>query len=265
MLATAVPSRFPFEPSTMCLLVFAFQQIPDVPVFLAANREESPMRPSIPPSGVREPGGVCWFGGRDGRAGGTWLGVNEAGLTVGITNRSDRPAPPDARSRGLLCRKLLKHVRFGDAVEELQRELREPVYAGFNILLASAEESLVVEHGAGSRRVELAAGLYALTNSGLDVGGDERGKRARREFRAGLNTDAPLSAIVSVAKNVCRSAEQRPQSGRGFWGTVSASVIALPADLAASEFHFAAGPPRETPFESYSEGLRRVLNAETGQ
>ena len=52
--------------------------------------------------------------GRDLRVGGTWLGVNEHGLLVGILNRrqnenGDNDSPtPTPRSRGLLCMDLLQ-------------------------------------------------------------------------------------------------------------------------------------------------------------
>jgi len=245
----------------MCLLVFAYRQLPDVPLFLAANREESPARPSIPPDLVREADGVCWFGGRDGLAGGTWLGVNRTGLVVGITNRSVPPVPPDARSRGLLCRELLKRGSFSTAVAELDRQFQRPVYAGFNLLLASWDGALVVEHGIETRRRELTAGLHVLTNAGLNDAGDSRGERAAREFRTGVESDPSLPSLLSVAKQICRSTEMAPQTGRDgrVSGTVSASIIALSDDPAAAEFHYAPGPPRNTEFESYSAAFQKMM------
>jgi uncharacterized protein with NRDE domain len=248
----------------MCLLILAYHQLPDVPLFLAANREESTARPSIPPEIVREADGVCWFGGRDGLAGGTWLGVNREGLVVGITNRSAPPAPPDARSRGLLCRELLICGRFADALVELDRQLQRPVYAGFNLLLASWYGAVVVEHTVKNRRRELSAGLHVLTNSGLNDAGDPRGERAAREFQAGVESDPSLPSLLSVAKRICRSTELAPHAGRDgrISGTVSASIIALPADPATAEYHYAPGPPSRTEFESHSAALREMMKDE---
>jgi uncharacterized protein with NRDE domain len=243
----------------MCLLIFAYQYVPHVPIFLAANRDESPARPSLPPDVVREPDRGCWFGGRDELADGTWLGVNRSGLVVGITNRSDRPVPANAVSRGLLCRDLLKSGGLADALTELDRRLRDAVYAGFNLLLASRDRALVVEHGIETRRRELPAGLFVLTNTGLDSPGDPRGERGRREFEDGMETDATLPSLMSVAEDVCRLTERPMLTGPHPWGTVSASVIALPEDPADAQFYYAAGPPRSTPFVSCSDGLREVL------
>lgn len=245
----------------MCLLVFAYQRVPDVPIILAANREESAVRPSLEPNVVLETDGTCWFGGRDGVAGGTWLGVNQTGLAVGVTNRSDRPAPPRPRSRGLLCRALLKCAGFADAVEELDRQLDRSDFTGFNLLLISRDESLVLEYGVRTRRCELTAGLHVLTNAGLDDANNPRAEHARREFRTALDEGGSLPAMIAVAKDVCRSTELELHSGGDAppWGTVSASVIALPDDPAAAQFHYAAGPPTRTAFASYSNPLREML------
>jgi hypothetical protein len=74
-------------------------------VLLAANRDEDPSRPADPPGILNDHPRVV--GGRDRRAGGTWLAVREGRAVVAILNRRDRsgePAPPspDRRSRGAL-------------------------------------------------------------------------------------------------------------------------------------------------------------------
>src|SRR5512147_2375416 len=88
----------------MCTLVLGFEVVGPRTVLVGANRDEDPSRPSDPP-------GVLWaaprvIGGRDRRAGGTWLAVRERHALVAMLNR--RPAPADAgrawpRSRGLLA------------------------------------------------------------------------------------------------------------------------------------------------------------------
>src|SRR5918994_1653772 len=85
----------------MCWIAVLFRVNPHYPLIVAANREESRARPSQAP--FRWPGSPAVWAGRDERGGGTWLGVNAAGLLAAVTNR---PAVnPDAtrRSRGLLC------------------------------------------------------------------------------------------------------------------------------------------------------------------
>ena len=69
----------------VCTLVFAWQVFPDAPVVAAANRDELLDRPSEPPSVIEEEPGVV--APRDAEAGGTWIGYNEHGVLVAITNR----------------------------------------------------------------------------------------------------------------------------------------------------------------------------------
>src|SRR5207248_9010704 len=59
----------------MCTLALFWRVFPDAPVAIAANRDESPQRPWSDP---HQGDGI--FGGRDEKAGGTWLGVGPAGV-----------------------------------------------------------------------------------------------------------------------------------------------------------------------------------------
>ena len=69
----------------MCTLVFAWQVFTDAPVVAAANRDELLERPSTSPEVVDESPRV--LAPRDEEAGGTWIGYNEHGVFVAITNR----------------------------------------------------------------------------------------------------------------------------------------------------------------------------------
>jgi uncharacterized protein with NRDE domain len=99
----------------MCLVFLAFQVNDDAPVMLGANREEVRRRPSTPPVCCRSGSMHCLLAGADrGPDGtfpeiGTWLGVNEAGLVVAVTNRRDGELAwaDQVRSRGLLAVELL--------------------------------------------------------------------------------------------------------------------------------------------------------------
>ena len=89
----------------MCLLAIFFRAVPDAALVAGANREEFYDRPGEPPQILDGP--VRAVGGRDPRAGGTWFGVNAAGVVAAVTNRP-LPAPTKkSRSRGLLVRDLL--------------------------------------------------------------------------------------------------------------------------------------------------------------
>src|SRR5436309_2808690 len=91
--------------TTMCMLAILYRVVDGCPVIVAANREEFFDRQGSPP----EHWDACpaIVAGRDPRAGGTWLGVNQHDVLCAITNRPKGPVPSDLRSRGLLCRELL--------------------------------------------------------------------------------------------------------------------------------------------------------------
>jgi uncharacterized protein with NRDE domain len=66
---------------------------PEAPLVVAANRDEALDRPSGPPR--RYPlGERSVLAPEDKVGGGTWLGVNDQGLFVGITNRFGLPKDP---------------------------------------------------------------------------------------------------------------------------------------------------------------------------
>jgi uncharacterized protein with NRDE domain len=118
--------------------------IEDFPVLVAANRDEHYDRPSATPhQWSTKPRIVA---GKDLLAGGTWLGINEHGLLVGILNRRTN-AEPDRflksriRSRGLLCLDVLSCKSAGAACAFIQQH--EAIYQPFTVVFADASEAWI--------------------------------------------------------------------------------------------------------------------------
>src|SRR5262245_38362910 len=85
----------------MCTLIVLHRCHPGTPLLVAANRDEYVARPALGPR-VH-----TWHGRRvvapiDERAGGSWLGLNDAGVFVGLTNRPTAKLDAARRSRGLV-------------------------------------------------------------------------------------------------------------------------------------------------------------------
>ncbi len=107
----------------MCTVTF----LPGLPrggYLLATNRDESPSRlPALAPFAA-EIGGRLVLAPRDADAGGTWVGVDEAGLLLCVLN-GDRPAaapaPANAVSRGRLVLELLERRSPEEVRAELAR------------------------------------------------------------------------------------------------------------------------------------------------
>jgi uncharacterized protein with NRDE domain len=151
----------------VCTLAVYFQVSPELPVVVAANRDEFYERPALPPAQIADDPWVV--AGRDLTAGGTWLGVNGHALLAGILNRRT-PAPPDPtrRSRGLLCLEVLRSARVETAVDRTRHEPGDR-YNAFNLLIASPQAAAVVGNVSGAMTAApLRPGLHLLTNLDLN-------------------------------------------------------------------------------------------------
>ena len=151
----------------VCTLAIYFQCASELPVVVAANRDEYYDRPATAP--VRVATRPWIVAGTDLRAGGTWLGVNEHHLVVGVVNRRTAQAPdPARRSRGLLCLETLRHATVEAATAAVCRD-RGDLYNPFTLLIASPYAACVIGNVTGAMRVTpLAPGVHLLTNLELN-------------------------------------------------------------------------------------------------
>lgn len=244
----------------MCTLAIYFQATHDWPVVIAANRDEFLERPAADPTILLDRPHV--IGGKDLRAGGTWLGISENGIVAGLLNRrSDNGANPDARSRGLLCLDALRKKTAREAAEFAARE-RGSDYNPFNLLMASRTEAFVAyNHGASIEVVELRPGLHLLSNLNVNDFECPKISASYGKFAAlGQQTDfrrdpvgqrAALGALLAD-----HNTQLDPRSGRPNalclhlenYGTRSSSLIFLREDGREIMHYFAAGPPCVTAY-----------------
>ncbi|MBI1762767.1 MAG: NRDE family protein [Acidobacteria bacterium] len=90
---------------------------------LFCNRDERRTRPPAWTPRVRERHGVRFSAPIDGESGGTWIGINQYGLTLALLNRYDVQAGPprdEYLSRGWLLLELLDSLGPQHAQERLQ-------------------------------------------------------------------------------------------------------------------------------------------------
>lgn len=150
----------------MCLAVLALHHIPDMPVLIAANRDEFHERPTQ--AAAMWPGEPRIYAGRDLRAGGTWMGVNEHGRYAIVTNfRDPHQQLADAPSRGALVEDFLRSD--ADPMNYLAGVYaRGAHYNGFNLIVGDTRSAAYLSNRDGAPRL-LAAGIYALSNHLLDT------------------------------------------------------------------------------------------------
>lgn len=250
----------------MCLLAIHFRSFAEAPLAAAANREEFFSRASLPPRLLAASGAaprvLC---GVDALAGGTWLGVNEQGVFVAVTNRRKTNVPSAPRSRGQLCLDLLG-CRSAEAAGRLAAaELSSGRYAGANFICADAETAEVIHAGDWLERRTLAPGLHLIANGDLDEQDDSRLALARELFSA--RPAATAAEFLAAAQQVCGhyladSSPARPSIvlRAADRGTVSSTLVSLAADPRQAVYRFAAGPPDRTPFADYSQLLRSLCD-----
>jgi len=161
----------------MCTLVLVVPS-PGGILQVAANRDEFLARPASAPE--RSADGR-WLAPRDLQAGGTWLGVNAAGLFVGVTNRSAGPRDTSRRSRGLL---VLDALESPDAAGLHRRlgTLDPAAYNGFHLAYADGSSAgLTWSDGSVLRQERLGPGVHVLTEQSLGAGDDGARRRLVEE------------------------------------------------------------------------------------
>lgn len=150
----------------MCLIVIAWQVHPQDAVVLAANRDEWRDRPTAPAHWW--PDAPAMVGGRDLRAGGTWLGANRNGRFAAITNfrdPTDRRETP--RSRGELVADFVRgNASSRDYLDGVASRAHH--YQGFNLLVGDRESLGYFGNRDGTVRL-LEPGVHALSNHVLNT------------------------------------------------------------------------------------------------
>lgn len=249
----------------MCTFVILRRPGHDWPVLIAANRDEMQDRPWKPPA-RHWPDRAEVVAGIDDLAGGSWLGVNDAGLVAGILNRMGSLGPADGkRSRGELVLEALDHDD-ADAAAAALAGLDPAAYRPFNIAVADNRDAFwVANTGDAISVAPIADGLHMLTAHDMDDTASARIEAHWPRFKAAAVPDPDIGDwtgwqdVLSSRETwdgEVREGAMNVTTDFGF-GTVCSSFIALPApgqtspggDAARPVFLFAPGRPDEVEFE----------------
>ncbi len=211
----------------MCLILAALDAHPDYTLIVAANRDEFYDRPTAPAAFWPEHPRI--LGGRDLRAGGTWLAIDRSGRFAAVTNyRQGEREPATPRSRGLLVSDYLSAEIDADSyVARIEREGAE--YNGFNLLAGGARELHWVSNREGRPR-RLGAGIYGLSNHLLDTPWPKvtAGKTGLQTLLGGgaAGLESGLFALLSDNTQVPDDALPRTGIGRAGERLLSSAFIA---------------------------------------
>jgi len=235
----------------VCTVIVSVDPASDVPVLLIGVRDEFSGRPWLPPA-RHWPDRPELVGGRDLKAGGTWLAVNTLTPAVAcVLNGQGRPAPERGRlsrgelplllaSGGSLGSLLLDHFDPFHAVHADLETIRMWSWDGLELVATT-----------------LGMGLHMVVNSGLEPAGEMADRvgyfqprllAAPRPFSPGQNAWEPWLSLVDgdgLDPAEPRALVLRREVSDGhFWGSSSISLVALGRDSVRFDFSGRPGSGR---------------------
>ena len=194
----------------MCLILVAWRVHSAYPLVVAANRDEFFARPTEPAAFWKKSPQV--LAGRDGEAGGTWMGITRFGRFAALTNFRD-PAQnrSGAPSRGALVADFLTGTEAPQVCLE-RIAMRGSDYNGYN-LLAGDGETLWWSSNMGGEPRQLEPGIYGVSNHLLDTPWPKvgAGKTALAQALERLPDDRALFSLLQ--DDGIHADEHLPQTG----------------------------------------------------
>lgn len=190
----------------------AWQAHPRWRLLLIGNRDEFHPRPTAAAAPWPD---VPILGGRDLRAGGSWLATDGRGRLAVLTNVRDPQARQDGPSRGALVAGFLQQQDHAPAAHLQQLAHQAGHYAPFNLLLADTGGC----HYLGNHPLQqqaLASGIHGLSNATLNSPWpkSEHLRRALQDWLA-LGEDDPGPLWQALADPHIPADAQLPSTGVG--------------------------------------------------
>lgn len=221
--------------------------------WLAANRDELLARPARGPFWWHQ----GFLAGRDEQAGGTWLGLNQRGLAVGVTNRFGAQRHPERGSRGALVVDALAQPSV-TALHAWLGALSPGRCNAFHLVYADgARAGVTWSDGETLTQQLLGPGLHVVTERSYGAAEAERATRLREALggvptRPEASTLQRLLAVHDEANPLAASCVHLDAFG---YGTRSSAIL-----FPGERFLWAEGPPCVTPWQDLT-GLLQSASA----
>ena len=149
----------------MCLIAFAWNTHPRWRLVLAGNRDEFHARPSAPLARWSD---APIIGGRDLEAGGSWLGVTDAGSCCVVTNVRDPRDPQLGVSRGRLVTDYLGGAANA-ATHARQLLASAATYRPFNLLTFDVHAAFYLGNRPEPHAQAVTSGVHGLSNADFNT------------------------------------------------------------------------------------------------
>ena len=266
----------------MCTIVAIKREEAHCPLVVAANRDEFYSRATSGPRRITDPlvRGPTILAGIDLLKGGTWMGANENGLFVGLTNQRQHEGADSAKaSRGDVVMDALAMSEVAH-IDAFLMDIDARAYNGFNLLYGDATELRVAYARADREAIEiqrLGEGVWVLSNDTIGSADFPKTDRVRALVEPLAQTEfegltAGLARALADHTQPGIESVPPPPPGSLFthpilralqsicvhtpvYGTRSATMLARrPGGV--HYYGYADGPPCETAFQDKTELLR---------
>ena len=198
----------------MCLIFLSFNQHPDYPLIIAANRDEFYDRPASSIGLWPEYPNI--LAGKDLTGGGTWFGVTKSGYFAMLTNYRDMAnIKANAPTRGKLVLDYLAG-EFDASNYLLALDASASLYNGYNIILGTLNDPWYYSNQ-NHELFRLGTGLYGLSNALLDTKWPkvETGKDKFKQIIEGESLD--FEALFSFMYDKTLAPDDKlPDTGIGY-------------------------------------------------
>lgn len=243
----------------MCTVSLILQQHPSYPLIVAANRDESTLRASSGPMRWSN-APIPFVGGRDEVAGGTWMGLSDAGVLIALTNLwAGDYLKKQKLSRGAVVTDLLGASSLDQVAEQvvtIQTTERGP----FNLICADTSgRAFTACSTDGLTPRWLAPGCHAVSN--LPPGAPwAKTDRVVAQLSAWAQAPDLLAHLTETL--AAHTGQRTPQQStcvhtENNYGTVSATLL-LTGGAAPGILRYAEGPPCSAPMVDYSALLPKT-------
>ena len=175
----------------MCTSIILFRKNNLWPIIIGTNRDERLDRKSLFPKRHWKNTYPNIVGGKDLEKNGSWIGVNDFGITAIIHNRkSDKAFNKKKNSRGKIVLETLKHSSIKKALEHIST-IDKSNYNSFNLLVASYNECYWIKHDIKNKNLliqKLNEGLSVITNEDIN---DKKNRKIKFYYKLFSNSKIP--------------------------------------------------------------------------
>ena len=223
----------------MCTSIILFRKKNLWPIIIGTNRDERLDRKSLFPNrhwGEKYPNIV---GGKDLEENGSWIGVNDFGITAIIHNgKPDKEFVKKKNSRGKIVLETLRHSSIKEALQYIS-SIDKNNYNSFNLLVAAYNECYWIKHDVKVENLlikKLDEGLSVMTDEDLN---DKKNRKINFYYKLFSDSKIPnpsknnwndlIKNLTNTQTNQLKDNEKICFINKKInYGTKSSSLISLP-------------------------------------